>query len=35
MNMYANHHIPDGELIAGEIPSKQLKMVLAWIAIHS
>jgi hypothetical protein len=27
--------IPEGEVIAGEIPGKQLKMVQAWIAIHS
>ena len=26
--------IPDGELIAGEIPGKQLRVVQAWIAIH-
>lgn len=24
----------DGEILAGEIPSKQLKMTIAWIAIH-
>ena len=24
----------DGEVLAGELPPKQLKMVLAWIAIH-
>jgi len=27
--------IPDGEVIAGEIPGKQLKMIQAWIVIHS
>ena len=27
--------IPDDEVIAGEIPGKQLKMVQAWVAIHS
>ncbi len=27
--------IPDGEVIAGEIPGKQLKMIQAWVAIHS
>ena len=27
--------IPDGEVIAGEIPGKQLKMVQAWVAIHT
>lgn len=27
--------IPDGEVLAGEIPGKQLKMMQAWIAIHS
>ena len=24
----------DGEVVAGEIPSKQLKMLLGWMAIH-
>lgn len=24
----------DGEVLAGEIPSKQLKMLLGWMAIH-
>ncbi|MDR3328967.1 MAG: DUF4160 domain-containing protein [Prevotellaceae bacterium] len=27
--------IPDGEVLAGEIPSKKLKLVRAWIEIHS
>jgi hypothetical protein len=27
--------ISDGELIAGEIPGKQLRMVQAWIVTHS
>lgn len=26
--------IPDGALLAGELPSKRLKLVQAWIAIH-
>ncbi len=24
----------DGEILAGEIPSKQLKMIIGWMAIH-
>ena len=34
-NSEADHGIPEGELSAGEIPRKQLKMVQGWIAIHS
>jgi len=26
--------IPDGDLLAGELPAKKLKLVQAWIAIH-
>ena len=26
--------IPEGELLAGKLPSKKHKMVVAWIAIH-
>lgn len=26
--------IPDGDPLAGELPSKKLKLVQAWIAIH-
>ena len=26
--------IPDGELLSGDFPSKKLRMVQAWIAIH-
>jgi len=26
--------IPDGHLLAGELPAKKLKLVQAWIAIH-
>jgi hypothetical protein len=35
---YAEHKasiaIDDGRILAGELPSKQLKMVQAWIEIH-
>jgi hypothetical protein len=35
---YAEHtavlSIPDGEILDGSLPKKQLKMVQAWIAIH-
>jgi hypothetical protein len=35
---YAEHSmaisIPDGEILAGSFPKKQLKMVQAWIVIH-
>lgn len=27
--------IPDGEMISGHLPGKQMKMVQAWIAIHN
>ena len=27
--------IPDGDLLEGELPSKQYKLVQAWIALHS
>lgn len=27
--------IPDGELLEGELPGKQYKLVQAWIALHS
>ncbi len=27
--------IPDGVLLAGQLPAKQLKLVQAWIEIHS
>ncbi len=27
--------IPDGELLSGKIPAKQLKLVQAWVAIHT
>jgi hypothetical protein len=26
--------IPDGDLLAGELPAKKLRLVQAWIAIH-
>lgn len=26
--------VPDGTLLGGSIPAKQLKLVLAWIEIH-
>jgi len=28
------YSIPDGELLAGKLPPKKHKMVVAWIAIH-
>jgi hypothetical protein len=28
------YSIPDGELLAGNLPPKKHKMVVAWIAIH-
>ena len=28
------YSIPDGELIAGNLPPKKHKMIVAWIAIH-
>jgi len=28
------YSIPEGELLAGKLPSKKHKMVVAWIAIH-
>ena len=28
------YSIPDGELVAGKLPPKKHKMVVAWIAIH-
>lgn len=28
------YSIPDGELLAGKLPLKKHKMVVAWIAIH-
>jgi hypothetical protein len=28
------YSIPDGELLAGKLPQKKHKMVVAWIAIH-
>lgn len=30
----AVYSIPDGELLAGALPNKKHKMVVAWIAIH-
>ena len=30
----AVYSIPDGELLAGKLPSKKHKMTVAWIAIH-
>jgi hypothetical protein len=30
----AVYSIPDGELLAGRMPNKKHKMVVAWIAIH-
>ncbi len=30
----AVYSIPDGELLAGKLPPKKHKMVVAWIAIH-
>jgi len=30
----AVYSIPDGELLAGKLPAKKHKMVVAWIAIH-
>jgi hypothetical protein len=30
----AVYSIPDGELLAGMLPTKKHKMVVAWIAIH-
>lgn len=30
----AVYSIPDGELLAGKLPKKKHKMVVAWIAIH-
>jgi len=32
--MQAVISIPDGNLLEGDIPSKKLRMVQAWIAIH-
>lgn len=35
---YGEHNIvlsiPDGEILNGSLPAKQLKMVQAWVAIH-
>jgi hypothetical protein len=30
----AVYSIPEGELLAGKLPNKKHKMVVAWIAIH-
>ncbi len=30
----AVYSIPDGELLAGSLPSKKQKLVIAWIEIH-
>lgn len=30
----ASIHIGDGEIIAGELPRKQLRLVQAWIELH-
>ena len=31
----AVYGIPDGDLLAGDLPPKQRKLIVAWIAIHA